>query len=374
MDTNITGFTTFLNTNTIKHNVNYRDVEQKIMKGDSKVANPTIKTDETDKEIHTLIESLGIDGDARSYHSRSSKSSHSSGSSTSSGSTRDDYSESEYSSKSSGSSRSSRSSRSHHSHRSDRSKRSSRSGHSDHHHDRGDHGKHRDRDDRHHSHGGGEEKHNKYHHKIQPQSYKDESYESEEDLSKLTYAETQYRKSKAINDIKSLIGLLDAEGYDLSEVVVPAPTDDLKNIEEVRRRLELMKNSNQYTNFAEEIMIGGAKVIEYVFDGTNKIPGTQFAPDYTNYPSSLALKLRGMRYETSKIVGNIFEKNELGPVTQLMIGLLPNFILYPNVNNSKMHKNTISKAGESASRARTEINTADARRDFNTKSSRLDML
>jgi len=193
-------------------------------------------------------------------------------------------------------------------------------------------------------------------------------------LAKLSHAEIQHRKTKAIVDIKALAGTLDSEGFDLSDIVIPTPEQDLNVIESMRKRLEAMKDNNQYTNFAEEIMIGAAKVVEYVFDGTQKIPGTNFSPDYTNYSTNLTVKLRGMRYETSQIIGNMVEKSEMGPITKLLVGLLPNFVLYPTVNGTKLQKNTLSKSSVSAAKARTGINTDDARREYNSKQDALDLL
>jgi hypothetical protein len=80
---------------------------------------------------------------------------------------------------------------------------------------------------------------------------------------------------------------------------------------------------------AEEVILGLAEGVETVFDGSRRIPVFGWKPDYTGYHNTVNVKLHRMRFETSQIVGNTIEKYSIGPLTRIVLELLPSFFLYP---------------------------------------------
>jgi len=318
---NLTGFTSLINTQYVRDDIDLREAEREVIGNISKkVVQEFDPVKDFSEDIDDLLKKVGIDDNVsvgKSSRSRSSKST-------------DTYSEDSRSSKSSAkSSRSSRSSKS-----SSKSSVSSKSSKSSHRHSRvklvGD----------------------------------GSNYETKNDVPMSVY-DIQTKKTQSLSKIKSLMGSLESEGIDCSNIPVLDDSSDLAKIDAVLNRLRIINDSNRATTIVEEVLVGAANVVEYVLDGTQKIPGTDFAPDYTNYPKTLEVRLRSMRYETSEIISNIVETHHMGSVSKLILTLLPGFLLYPRVNKQSTVKNSIAEDARIGKSARLDISTSDSRHNFN---------
>lgn len=73
------------------------------------------------------------------------------------------------------------------------------------------------------------------------------------------------------------------------------------------------------------------------------------------------VKLHRLRFETSQIVGDIVEKNNVSPITRVMLELIPGFLLYPRIR-SKQRVATGSK----------KLNTNNSTKSFNSIRSKLE--
>jgi len=319
---NLTGFTSLINTQYVRDDIDLREAEREVIGNISKKAVQEFDpVKDFSEDIDDLLKKVGIDDNVSVRSSKSSRSSKST----------DTYSESDSrSSKSSArSSRSSKSSKS-----SSKSSVSSKSSKSSHRHSRvklvGD----------------------------------GSNYETKNDVPMSVY-DIQTKKTQSLSKIKSLMGSLESEGIDCSNIPVLDDSSDLAKIDAVLNRLRIINDSNRATTIVEEVLVGAANVVEYVLDGTQKIPGTDFAPDYTNYPKTLEVRLRSMRYETSEIISNIVETHHMGSVSKLILTLLPGFLLYPRVNKQSTVKNSIAEDARIGKSARLDISTSDSRHNFN---------
>jgi hypothetical protein len=103
----------------------------------------------------------------------------------------------------------------------------------------------------------------------------------------------------------------------------------IAEIDSVLTILKLKNDRNRYSSLAEEVILGLAEGIETVFDGTREVPVLGWKPDYTDYHNTVTVKLHRMRFETSQVVGSIIDRYKIGPLTRIVMELLPSFFLYP---------------------------------------------
>ena len=326
---NLTGLTTLFNKQYIKDGIDLSKAEEDIIGNNTKKEETNIDiVKEYGNDIDELLKKLDLgnaDDETKSTSSRHSHHSHySSKSSKSSKSSRSSHSEHSSVSKSSKSSETSKTSR---------SSRSSRK-------------------------------------KIYNQSHRtlDTINEDESEPARsLNFHEIQCKKEKALAQIKRLITSIENDGMDCSEIIVPNSDSNLEDIEKVLQRLKIINDASQCTTIAEEILMGAANALEYVFDGEIAIPGTNIKPNYVGYSRTLQVKLQNMKYDTSEIVNEFVERNNVGSIGKLFFALAPGFLMYPKVNNSSKNSTSILKDPRlnDASDARLAISGDDARRNFN---------
>lgn len=136
-------------------------------------------------------------------------------------------------------------------------------------------------------------------------------------------------KASKLEQIGQLRMTLQEEGIDCGGVGDPTMASPVDEIDSVLNILKLKNDRNRYSSLAEEVILGAAEGIETVFDGTREIPVVGFKPDYTGYHNTVNIKLHRMRFETSQVVGNVIEKYNIGPSSRIVMELLPSFFLYP---------------------------------------------
>jgi len=141
-------------------------------------------------------------------------------------------------------------------------------------------------------------------------------------------------KAQKLESIDNLQLTLSTEEGVVLDFELPTMASPMADIDHALRRLQLKIDRLRYSSLAEEFLLGGAEVLESIFDGTRPLPLIGVAPDYRGYSGTVGVKLRRMRHETSTLVGDTMRRWGVGPGTRILIELLPSLLLYPRQNGA----------------------------------------
>jgi hypothetical protein len=169
-------------------------------------------------------------------------------------------------------------------------------------------------------------------------------------------------KINKLEQIGRLRATLEEEDIDCSEILAPSIES---SIDEINSTLEIFKLKNdrtRYSAMAEEIIVGMAAGIETVLDGEREIPILKWKPNYTGYQNTVNVKLHRMRFETSQVVGDIIEKFDMGPITRIVLELLPSFFLYPRQHKKHAKSPGIYEENNGLSASMSSIRSYDEKR------------
>jgi hypothetical protein len=111
---------------------------------------------------------------------------------------------------------------------------------------------------------------------------------------------------------------------------MPSMNSTMEEIEMVYRTFRMKNDRNRCASLAEEVILSGAELMEFLFDGKQEIPVVGWKPDYTGYHNTVNVKLHRMRFETASVVSGIIEQYNLSPLSRVMLELLPSLVLYPS--------------------------------------------
>lgn len=136
-------------------------------------------------------------------------------------------------------------------------------------------------------------------------------------------------KASKLEHIAQLRESLEEDGINTEAVGSPSTASSMEEIDAVLRTLRMKNDRNRCATMAEEIILGMAEAIECVFDGTQEVPLLGLKPDYSGYHNTVSVKLARMRPDTSRVVSDIIERNDLGPWSRIALELGPSFLLYP---------------------------------------------
>jgi hypothetical protein len=106
----------------------------------------------------------------------------------------------------------------------------------------------------------------------------------------------------------------------------------LDEVERVFEQLRYRSDHARYCSFAKELAEVGAYGIEWAFDGKKNYFGLQ--PDLTGWGATLNIKMRRLRYETSRLVSDGMAAYNLGNFSRLCFELIPSMIIH-----ARMRKN-----------------------------------
>nr|P0CAG3.1 RecName: Full=Uncharacterized protein B407L; Short=pB407L [African swine fever virus pig/Kenya/KEN-50/1950] len=168
------------------------------------------------------------------------------------------------------------------------------------------------------------------------------------------------RKTKLVKleKINMLLTYLGNEQISTDGIKIPTIDSSMQEIDDAIEMLTLRNVGIRYSSIAEEILIGLARGLEIVFDGTREIPFLNYRPDYTGLHNTFMIKLFKMRYETSQVVGNFVQN--MSPLSKICLELGPSLLLYPALIRTK-HKasedlyNLLQKGPEDPFTAYNEI-------------------
>jgi hypothetical protein len=177
-------------------------------------------------------------------------------------------------------------------------------------------------------------------------------------------------KANKLEQIAQLRETLSDDGITTDKVGNPSMNSPMEEIDMVLRTLRMKNDRNRCASLAEEVILGGAEMMEFVFDGSQEIPVVGWRPDYTGYSNTVNVKLHRMRYETASVVSSIIEQYSLSPLSRVLLELVPSLILYPRQQQQQRRRPGLSedpsimepRVGDARSaytsiRARDEINS-----------------
>jgi hypothetical protein len=133
-------------------------------------------------------------------------------------------------------------------------------------------------------------------------------------------------RASLMEQIDMLRITLEDDGIDISGIPKLIKNSSMKEVQTVYKILRLKNDRNRYCSFAEELILSGAYGFEYLFDGKKEWFGRQ--PDLTGWSSTVKIKLRRMKFETSTFVGEVMAEYNMSAGMRLVLELLPSMFLY----------------------------------------------
>jgi hypothetical protein len=133
-------------------------------------------------------------------------------------------------------------------------------------------------------------------------------------------------RASLMEQIDMLKITLEDDGIDISGVPKLGKNSSMKEVQTVYKIMRLKNDRNRYCSFAEELILSGAYGFEYLFDGKKEWFGRQ--PDLTGWSSTVKIKLRRMKFETSTFVGEVMAEYNMSAGMRLVLELLPSMFLY----------------------------------------------
>jgi hypothetical protein len=147
-------------------------------------------------------------------------------------------------------------------------------------------------------------------------------------------------KASLLEQIDMLKITLEDDGVDISGVPQLNKGSSMKDVHNVYKILRLKNDRNRYCSFAEELILSGAYGMEYLFDG--KKDWFSKRPDLTGWSSTVKVKLRRMRFETSTFVQEVMQEYNMSSGMRLALELLPSMFLYSRNRRLSQDDNLVS--------------------------------
>jgi len=147
-------------------------------------------------------------------------------------------------------------------------------------------------------------------------------------------------KIQLLDEIEILWDVLKEEDIDLSRIIMPTMETPITVMRKVRRSLRLKNNRVRSRHFAEEVLLASAYALEHVFDGEKTYFGRR--PNLSGWPSTLNVKLRRMRFETSSLASNVMSNINAGPAIQILMELIPSMILCARMRKTQAPADVIN--------------------------------
>lgn len=133
-------------------------------------------------------------------------------------------------------------------------------------------------------------------------------------------------KAILVDDISSLKQMLKDSGIDVSSIDEPRMDMSKDTLLRIRHRLQIKNDRSRASTIADELILLGAKGLEWLMDGKKEYFGYKL--DATGFSNTLRTKLRRMKYETSVFIGEVMRDYSMSPKMRMAIEIVPSFILY----------------------------------------------
>jgi len=112
------------------------------------------------------------------------------------------------------------------------------------------------------------------------------------------------------------------------------------SVQEIKSALDILKLKNDRARcavFGNELFIGGAKGLGYIFNGKRSFMGV--TPDLVGWDATVASKIRRMKCDTANVVSGIINKMGLGSLSRMMLELVPSMFMYSRLRASQRNDN-----------------------------------
>ena len=163
--------------------------------------------------------------------------------------------------------------------------------------------------------------------------------------------------SQLLEQIDMLITSLQDEGINISRIPHVDSSSSIKEIESVHKILRLKNDRNRYCSFAEEGILAGAHTLEWLFDGKKTYMGRR--PDLRGWSATVNIKLRRMRYDTSTVVSNLMQENDIGSGWRIGLELIPSLFLFSRMKGNQQYNNNNTISNEEMNTAMNKIRDMD---------------
>ncbi len=136
-----------------------------------------------------------------------------------------------------------------------------------------------------------------------------------------------------LDEIDMLSECIKEAGGTISHIKKVNENDEINTIYNVHQLLLYKYNSITNWSFIEDLTIAGTDIIEYFMDGKTEYFGKR--PNASGISRTAKMKLKKMRFRSSKVVSNMVQTNNLGFLPTLMMELGPAFIMQIKSNSNK---------------------------------------
>ena len=165
-------------------------------------------------------------------------------------------------------------------------------------------------------------------------------------------------KASILERIDMLRMTLIDDSVDISSVPNVTTQNSLREIKDVYKILQLKNDRNRYSSLADEVILSLAGGLEFLFDGKKEYFGRR--PDLTDWSSSLKIKLRRAKFETSSFVQDIMTEYNCNSWVRLAIEIIPSMLLYSrnrrSPNNTSLLSDERYKTEQAANSAISALN------------------
>ena len=143
----------------------------------------------------------------------------------------------------------------------------------------------------------------------------------------------------AIDDLRDDLTQI---GIDISRVKEVDVNNSMAEIRDVYNKLIYKNNSNNYSNFADELFLLGAQAAEYLFDGEKDWFGHK--PDLTGWTNTVRGKLRRMRYTKTQIVRKIVDDYQIPAWLQIGLEVVPSAFTHSRHRKTAVRDSVVNNA------------------------------
>lgn len=143
-------------------------------------------------------------------------------------------------------------------------------------------------------------------------------------------------KNLLLEQINMLRTNLADDDIKISDVRVVSTENTLEEVERVFEQLRYRNDHARYCGFAKELAEVGAYGLEWAFDGKKNYFGIR--PNLTGWGATLNIKMRRLRYETSRLVSDGMAAYNLGNFSRLCLELVPSMVIHSKMLNNKSIK------------------------------------
>jgi hypothetical protein len=156
-------------------------------------------------------------------------------------------------------------------------------------------------------------------------------------------ADREYEdKQMLLSAIEDLRDDLTQIGVDLSRIKEVDNNSSMAEIREVYDKLIYKNNSNNYSNFADELFLLGAQAAEFLFDGDKDWFGHK--PDLTGWTNTVRGKLRRMRYTKTQIVRKIVDDYQIPAWLQIGLEVIPSAFTHSRHRKTAVRDSVVNNA------------------------------